>query len=245
MIENLTALLESPVNVTVIVNGEKYPGVVNNGTLSLDIPTTVTVESNFVDNGLTITGYAVDTKAGEQGIKYANQLLDVNGNPISNVLVQFAVNNKIYNRTTYENGSFDPYNLNMIRAGRYTLAFSFGGNENYTSTFAVVCIDLDKKPINIKASAKSYKATAKTKKYTVTLKTIKGSSIDGKTYLAAGKKVTLTINGKTYTAKTNSKGQATFKITKLTKKGKYNAVVKFEGDNTYKTASKKAKITIK
>ncbi len=207
-------------------------------------PTVVQIESNFVDNGLTINGYAVDTKAGEQGIKYANQLLDVNGKPISNVLVQFAVNNKIYNRTTYENGSFDPYNLNMVRAGRYTLAFSFGGNENYTSTFAVVCIDLEKKPITIKASAKSYKATAKTKKYTVTLSTIVGSSYDGKAHLRSGLKVTMKINGKTYTGKTNAKGQVTFSL-KITKKGKFASVISYAGDNTYESATKNVKITIK
>ena len=33
-----------------------------------------------------------------------------------------------------------------------------------------------------------YKVSAKTKSYTVTLKTIEGSSIDGKTYFVAGKK---------------------------------------------------------
>ena len=52
-------------------------------------------------------------------------------------------------------------------------------------------------------------------------------------------------NGKTYTAKTNSKGVATFKLTKLTKKGKYNAVITFAGDKYYKKATKKAKVTVK
>ena len=37
-------------------------------------------------------------------------------------------------------------------------------------------------------------------------------------------KVTLKVKGKTYAAKTNSKGKATFKITKLTKKGTYKAI---------------------
>ena len=90
-----------------------------------------------------------------------------------------------------------------------------------------------------------YKVSAKTKSYTVTLKTIEGSSIDGKTYFAAGKKVTLKVNGKTYAAKTNAKGQATFKITNLTKKGTYTAVVKYAGSNTYNAVSKKVKLTIK
>ena len=53
------------------------------------------------------------------------------------------------------------------------------------------------------------------------------------------------IKGKTYTGKTNAKGQVTFKITKLNKKGKFTAAIKFAGDNTYKAASKNVKITIK
>ena len=190
----------------------------------------------------TINGYAVDGPAGEQGIYYATTLIDENGNPIPNVYIEFAVNNKIYNRTTYENGSFVPYKLNMVRAGRYTMAFNFAGDENYTNAFACVCVDLDKKPIKIKASSKSYKAATKTKKYTVTLSTIKG--LDGKMYLSP-KAVSLKVNGKTYVAKTNSKGVATFKITNLTKKAKYSAVISYDGDKTYDSASKKVTITVK
>lgn len=58
-------------------------------------------------------------------------------------------------------------------------------------------------------------------------------------------KVTLKVKGKTYTAKTNSKGKATFKIKKLTKKGKYKATVTYKGDNCYNKVSKKVIITIK
>ena len=69
--------------------------------------------------------------------------------------------------------------------------------------------------------------------------------------LKAGKKaisrvkVTLKVKGKTYKATTNAKGKATFKITKLTKKGKHNAVIKFNGNKYYKATSKKVKIKIK
>jgi hypothetical protein len=58
-------------------------------------------------------------------------------------------------------------------------------------------------------------------------------------------KVTIKIGKKTYKATTNAKGKATFKIKKLTKTGKYNAVIKYNGDNYYNKASKKVKITIK
>ena len=59
------------------------------------------------------------------------------------------------------------------------------------------------------------------------------------------KKVTLKVNGKTYTATTNSKGVATFKLSKLTKKGTFTAVVNYAGDKYYNKISKKAKVTIK
>ena len=204
-------------------------------------PTKLASQFNITNRAITITGYAVDGKANEQGIYYATELLDEKGNPIANAYIEFAVNNKIYNRTTNENGTFDPYKLNMVRAGRYTMAFSFAGDDNYTSAFACVCVDLDKKPLKIKAAAKSFKASAKTKKYTVSLSTIKG--LDGKMYLSP-KTVKLTVNGKTYTATTKN-GKATFKITNLNKKGKFTAKLSVKGDKTYEDATAKAKLTIK
>ena len=87
------------------------------------------------------------------------------------------------------------------------------------------------------AKKATFKAKKKSKKYTVTLK--------------AGKKVlkkfklTLKVKGKTYKATTNSKGKATFSLKKLTKKGKYTAVIKFAGNGNYKASTAKVKITIK
>jgi hypothetical protein len=43
----------------------------------------------------------------------------------------------------------------------------------------------------------------------------------------------------------NSKGKVTFKITKLTKKGKYKATVTFNGNPYYKKVTKKTKINVK
>ena len=57
--------------------------------------------------------------------------------------------------------------------------------------------------------------------------------------------ITLKVKGKTYKAKTNNKGKATFKIKNLKKKGTFKATIKFKGNKYYKAATKKVKIKIK
>lgn len=58
-------------------------------------------------------------------------------------------------------------------------------------------------------------------------------------------KVALKVNKKTYNAKTNSKGKATFKITNLNKKGTFTAVVKYAGNKYYNAKAIKSKIIVK
>ena len=76
-------------NTTLKLNSAAVPEVVK-----------VAAQFNISDRTITLNGYAVDGPAGEQGIYYATTLLDANGKPISNAYIEFAVNNKIYNRTT-------------------------------------------------------------------------------------------------------------------------------------------------
>ena len=88
------------------------------------------------------------------------------------------------------------------------------------------------------AKAKTFKVKVKTKKYTITLK-------NNLNKVMKNTKVTLKVNKKTFTAKTNKKGVATFKITNLKKKGKFTAVIKYAGNKYYNKLSKKVKITVK
>ena len=83
---------------------------------------------------------------------------------------------------------------------------------------------------------KSYKATAKTKTLTATFKTANGKAV-------SGKKITFTVNGKTYTATTDAKGIAKVNVS-LNKKGTYSFTAKYAGDNTFATITKKAKLTL-
>ena len=186
--------------------------------------------------------YAIDYYAGERGGYFKVKLVDDAGNILANKSVKIGFNGKVYNTTTDSEG-IAKLQINLAKAGTYTFAVAFLGDKDYNASFTVKSITVNLKKTSLNAPAKSYKASAKTKSYTVTLKTDKGSSIDGKTYMASGKTVKLTVNGKTYTAKTNAKGQATFKLD-INKKGTYNANVNFAGDNTYKSCKATTKITI-
>ena len=114
-----------------------------------------------------------------------------------------------------------------------------GGSTNTnTQTTTTTAAKTVKVASKIVAKKKTFKVKTKTKKYKITLKTKSGKAIKKV-------KVTLKVKGKTYKAKTNAKGVATFKITKLNKKGKYTAKIKFAGNKSYKATSKKIKLTVK
>ena len=99
-------------------------------------------------------------------------------------------------------------------------------------------ITVKKATPKLTAKAKAFKKSVKNKNYVVTLKTNQNK-------VMKKAKLTLKVNGKTYSATTNAKGQATFKITKLTKKGKFTGTIAYKGNAYYNKLSKKVKITIK
>ena len=197
-----------------------------------------------VTEGTTFETYAVETGIGEQGALYAFVLRDINGNPIANATVTFAYKATVFNSTTDENGTLY-LGISTYLAQDALCAMSYLGDETHDATFVAFNFKIQKKATALKASAQTYKVKTKKKLFTVTLKTNKGASRDGKVYLKKGKIVTLTVNGVTYTGKTNANGQVTFKITNLNKKGKYKAVIKFAGTDTYQGSKIKVNIKVK
>ena len=212
----------------------------SNTTLTLKNIAPVRAATKIV--GENYTQYAVDFFAGERGGYFKVKLTDANGNALANKIVNIGYNGKCLVLESDKDG-FVQVQINLLAANTLTFAVAFLGDDDYDASFEVYKITINKKTAKLSAPAKTYKASAKTKSYTVTLSTIKGSSADGKTYLGANKAITLTVNGKTYTAKTNAKGQATFKLS-ITKKGTYTATVNYAGDNTYNAAKTTAKIKI-
>lgn len=127
--------------------------------------------------------------------------------------------------------------ISSLAPKTYTATISFAGDKIYTASSTTAKLDVAKAKSKITAKKATFKAKKKTKKYTITLKANKKA--------ISKVKVTLKVKGKTYKATTNAKGKATFKINKLTKKGKHTATIKFAGNKYFKASTKKIKLTIK
>ena len=166
-------------------------------------------------------------------------LKDKNNAPLANQKVTVTLNGKPYGGKTNDKGQASIAVPKNLAVKTYNATISFAGDDKYEKSAGSVNVVVNKANPKLTAKAISIKKSDKTKKYTVTLKTDKNA-------IMKSAKITITVNKKTYTAKTNAKGVATFKLTKLTKKGKYSATVKFVGDKCYNAKTvKNVKITIK
>ena len=155
-------------------------------------------------------------------IKYAKISVNLNGET------------KIY--STDENGQV-MVPTKTLKPNSYIATITFAGDSTYTSSSATACIIVNKLTPKLTVSKAMFRVKDKTKKYVVTLK-------DNKKKAMKSVKVKVKVNGKTYSVKTNSLGQAAFKLTKLTKKGTFSAVVTYAGSSIYNSVKKTVKITV-
>ena len=125
----------------------------------------------------------------------------------------------------------------LLDVGNYTLTVTTIPDDDHNPVTKDIKVTVKKATPKLTAKKKTFKTTPKTKKYTIVLKDNTGKAIKKA-------KVTLKVKGKTYKATTNSKGKATFKITKLNKKGTFKATVTYKGNKYFNKVSKKAKIKV-
>ena len=204
--------------------------VVDNGG---NIPERTLTQIQYNDMNTVAVNQKIEGRAGKYF--YVN-LTDINGKPLANKTVQIGFNGAIYNRTTNETGGVK-LQINLGYKGTYTFAVSYLGDDNYNGSFVVAKIVVSTQKTKLTTAKKTYKASAKTKTLTATLKDASG-------HVISGKKVTFTVNGKSYSATTNSKGVATVKVSLSTKKT-YSFTAKYAGDNMYTASSVSGKVTIK
>ena len=160
-------------------------------------------------------------------------LKDINNNLLNkkNIIIKIA-NHKYYFKTNSKGQAI--FNISKLTPKIYKVIINFEGDNKYDKTSINTNIVVKKAIPKLIAVKKTFKVKVKTKKLTATLKDNKGKVLKNT-------KLTLKIKGKKYTAKTNKKGQATFKV-KLNKKGTYKGTVKFVGNKYFKTIIKTVKI---
>ena len=163
-------------------------------------------------------------------------LKDANGNVLANKTVTFTVNGKTYKATTNAKG-VATVKLALSAAKTYKVTIKFAGDGVYAASNKQVTVKLIKEATKLVAPNKTFKRTLKTKRVIVTLRNSKNKAM-------AKRVVTLVVNKKRYTARTNSKGQAIFKVA-LTKRGTYKYTAKFAGNTQYKAISRNAKIVVR
>ena len=209
-------------NVSTIVDGN-HNSVTKTANITVNKIKTV-LSANAVTTVYNVNKYLVIT------------LKDVYGNPLNGVGISVDLNGaKKY--TTDANGQVK-VSTKGLAPKTYTAKVTFNGDTNYEKSAKNVKVSVKKAASKIAAAKKTFKAKTKVKKYAVVLKDSTGKAIKNA-------KLTLKVKGKTYAAKTNSKGKAVFKITKLNKKGTYKVVIKFNGDKYYAKSGKNTKITVK
>ena len=242
---------------TLTINGNNYTFAITNGKVDITIPelsngnynyelkyngdnkySPFTRTGNILINKIlptTISSTAITTVY--NGNKYlVITLKDSHGTPINGAILTVILNGA-KTITTDANGQAK-LTTNSLAPKTYTATITFNGNNNYAKSTTNVKVTVKKATPKITAKTKTFKRTLKTKKYTITLKTNQNK-------VMKNTKVTIKINKKTYTAKTNSKGIATFKITKLTKKGTFKAVITYKGNTYYNKITKKVNIKCK
>jgi len=243
-------------NVTVYLGTSNFTGIVNGNTTTINITgfvigqNTITItylgNDKYEPNTKNITVAAVqETKITAPNVSATYNvaknlvitLKDANNQILANKTVTVKVGSITKTLTTNTKGQAS-LAISSLVPKTYTATISFAGDDQYVKSTATAKVVVAKAKPKLTAKKATFKVKTKTKKYSIILKDNKGKAIKKA-------KVTLKVKGKTYKTKTNVKGKATFKITKLTKKGTSKATIKFAGNKYFKSINKKVKIIVK
>ena len=197
--------------------------------------TTVRILVNALREKISINQYSF-TSVYNEGKYITVTLNDISGKRISNKQFIVNFNGKTKKYLTNANGQIK-LPISTLVPKTYKVTINFLGDEKYEPASFNITLVVKKAKPHLFASKKKFNVKTHVKKYKVTLK-------NNKNKVMKKVKVYLKVKGKTYVVKTNKKGQAIFKLTKLTKKGTYKAVITYKGDKCYKKVVKKANIKV-
>lgn len=231
-------------NVKIKVNGVTYTKKTNsNGVASMSInlkPGSYKVVSTNPKTGFSLTTtFKILSTISAKDIskvytdtkKFSATFYKSNGKVLAKKNVKFKINGKTYTRKTNAKGVAS-LSLTTLTKGTYKI-ISYN-TDGLTKTNKVKVV----KYTTTSLTASDY-TFLKSKSKTIKVRLLhKLGYAPGK-----GKKITFKVNGKSYSANTDSKGYAKLKLPSL-KEGVYTVTYKFGGNNFYKASSTKSKVTI-
>ena len=244
--ENYKTLIDelkttSHCDIAVECDNGKYENVmvVENYIMKVDKKATTCKLKRLIPSNVWIGPY--DRKSGTNKKLTVHLVTYPGGKGIAGRQVEITINGVVYNKKTNSKGLIYIYPPKYLPpADACKVVMKFAGDNKYSPSQQTNEIQIYKNPgsskSNIKANSKTF-SDNKTKKYNVKL------TSNGKAIKKA--KVKLTINSKTYTAKTNSKGIATFNLSKLTEKGSFKGTILYTGDKKHYLTYKIVKLTVK
>lgn len=209
--------------------------------LSKDVKNSLYVQLNVTDSDIPInpTTNIVASKFTTyplSGGYYSVKLLDSNARGIENQVLTFKFNGETYSAKTNSNG-IAKVKVSLTSKKTYSVAISYAGNDIYknSQSSSSIIVKTGTKKSMIKASNVKVKKNKKSS-YQIKLTNGAGKAIKNQ-------KVTVKLNGKTYSLKTDSKGIVKLSF-KLTKVKKYKVSIKYLGNANYKAVSKTTTITV-
>ena len=168
---------------------------------------------------------------------YSITLKDANGNVIAGQKVTFKVNGKTYTKTTNSKGIAKVQLKFTQNRKTYKISIAYKGSNKYKAVSKTNKITVQYSSKTAKLVVPTVTVLPKTSKtYTITLKDANNNGI-------AKQKVTIKLNGKTYTKTTNSKGQASITV-KFDSLKTYTVSASYKGSTIYKKASASGKIKV-
>ena len=194
------------------------------------------VKSDGIYRNTYFTTNSPSVKAYPNSATFTFVLKNSDGIPVSDADVSYTFDGKTVNTKTDSDGAVS-FTISSSKAGSYKITGKFlGDNYNNASSFS--------KTITVSKNAVKFSNPTKQVFYSTSKRTFKIALKTSDNKALKSKYVTLSINGKKYKVKTDSKGIATFKIKLPNKKKNYNYKVIFAGDNANSAKTYSGKLVV-
>ncbi len=165
---------------------------------------------------------------------YTISLKNTNGKGIAKQKITVKLNGKTYIKTTNGKGNI-AIKVKFSKLGAYKVSAVYKGSKIYKKTSSNGKIVVAKSSTKFTAPKVTILPYEK-KVYTTTLKTSAGKAL-------SKQKITIVLNGKTYSKTTNSKGQASINV-KFSSENVYSVILKYSGNGYYKSSKATGTITV-